>query len=75
MDDLRYPVGKFSYSGPASETELPVWLSQIAETPALLRDAVSGLSASQLDTPYRAEGWTVRQVVHHMADSHMNSYV
>ena len=75
MDDLRYPVGKFSYSGPASETDLHVWLSQIAETPALLRDAVSGLTAAQLDTPYRSEGWTVRQVVHHMADSHMNSYV
>jgi hypothetical protein len=75
MDDLRYPIGKFSYSGPASGTGLPIWLSQIAETPALLRDAVRGFSAAQLDTPYRPGGWTVRQVVHHMADSHMNSYV
>lgn len=75
MDDLRYPVGKFSYSDPASETDLHLWLSQIAETPALLRDAVRGLSAAQLDTPYRPDGWTVRQVVHHVADSHMNSYV
>jgi len=75
METLQYPIGKFSYSGPASESDLRLWTSQIAETPALLRDAVHGLSADQLDTPYRPDGWTVRQVVHHMADSHLNSYV
>lgn len=75
MDDLRFPVGKFNYAGPASEADLRMWLSQIAETPALLRAAVNGLAEEQLNTPYRPEGWTVRQVVHHVADSHMNSYV
>jgi len=75
MDDLRFPVGKFNYAGPASEADLHLWLSQIAETPALLRAAVHGLSEEQLNTPYRPDGWTVRQVVHHVPDSHMNSYV
>ncbi len=75
MDDLRYPVGRFSYAAPASESDLRMWLSQIADTPAQLRDAVRGLPAAQLDTPYRPEGWTVRQVIHHVADSHMNNYV
>ena len=75
MDDLRYPVGKFSYSAPASSTDPQLWFSQIAETPALLRDAVRRLTETQLDTPYRPEGWTVRQVVHHVPDSHMNSYI
>jgi uncharacterized damage-inducible protein DinB len=75
MDDLRYPIGKFQYSGSASDANIRIWISQIAETPARLRDAVRGFSAEQLDTPYRPEGWTVRQVVHHVPDSHMNSYV
>ena len=75
MKDLRYPIGKFGYSAPASESDLGLWLSQIGAAPALLRDAVRGLSAAQLDTPYRPEGWTLRQVVHHVADSHINSYV
>ena len=75
MEDLRYPIGKFGYSAPASESDLGLWLSQIGAAPALLRDAVRGLSAAQLDTPYRPEGWTLRQVVHHVADSHINSYV
>ena len=75
MDDLRYPIGKFQYSVSASDANIRTWISQIAETPARLRDAVRGFSAEQLDTPYRPEGWTVRQVVHHLPDSHMNSYV
>jgi uncharacterized damage-inducible protein DinB len=75
MDDLRYPIGKFQYSGSATDADIHTWISQIAETPARLRDAVRGFSAEQLDTPYRPEGWTVRQVVHHVPDSHMNSYV
>jgi uncharacterized damage-inducible protein DinB len=75
MDDLRYPIGKFQYSGSASDANIRTWISQIAEAPARLRDAVRGFSAEKLDTPYRPEGWTVRQVVHHVPDSHMNSYV
>ena len=78
--DLQYPVGKFTWtrSGEgllASEEERQGWLSDIEETPARLWAAVTGLTDAQLDTPYRPGGWTVRQVVHHFADSHMNAYV
>ena len=73
--DPRYPVGKFqapaSYT-PALRTQL---IETIAATPAALRAAVTGLTPAQLDTPYREGGWTVRQVTHHVPDSHMNAYV
>jgi uncharacterized damage-inducible protein DinB len=75
MTDLRYPIGKFHYDGPLGEEQKRICLDEIAETPAKLRDAVKGLSDAQLDTPYRPGGWTVRQVVHHVPDSHLNSYV
>ena len=78
--DLQYPVGKFTWNRTgegllASEAEREQWLAEIAATPANLRAAVAGLTDEQLDTPYRPGGWTVRQVVHHLADSHMNAYV
>jgi uncharacterized damage-inducible protein DinB len=73
--DLRFPVGKFRWKGEVNEAEHGELISQIAETPARLREAVKGLTPEQLDTPYRPEGWTVRQVVHHLPDSHLNSYV
>ena len=74
--DLRYPVGKFNrpdrcVQPPSERREL---VDQIAATPARMREAVAGLNESQLDTPYRDGGWTVRQVVHHVPDSHMNAY-
>jgi len=75
MTDLRYPTGKFSYAGPPTEEQKQAFLKDIAQVPANLREAVRGLSNAQLDTPYRDGGWTVRQVVHHLPDSHMNSYV
>jgi hypothetical protein len=75
MSDLSYPIGKFKYDGPFSEAQKQEALRDIAETPARLRASVKGLSEAQLDTPYRPGGWTVRQVVHHLPDSHMNSYV
>jgi len=75
MDDLRYPVGKFHFPESVSAQDLATLLDQIAATPERLRSAVAGLSDSQLDTPYRPGGWTVRQVAHHVADSHINSYV
>jgi uncharacterized damage-inducible protein DinB len=75
MSDPRYPVGKFSFDGPVSDDLKAVFLHQIEQTPARLRAAVQGLSEKHLDTPYREGGWTVRQVVHHVPDSHMNSYV
>lgn len=74
-DDLRYPIGKFRYEGPSNDDEKRAFLDDIARTPENLRTAVQGLSDSQLDTPYRPGGWTVRQVVHHLPDSHLNSYV
>lgn len=61
--------------GSVSAGELATFVDQIAETPPRVRAAVAGLNDAQLDTPYRPDGWTVRQVVHHVPDSHMNSYV
>lgn len=75
MADLRYPVGKFSYDGAPNEEQKQHFINVIANTPANLESTVQGLSPAQLDTPYRPGGWTVRQVVHHLPDSHMNSYV
>ena len=74
MEDLRYPIGKFTYSGTLTAADRTVCLARMAAAPAKLRGAVAGLSDSQLDTPYRPEGWTVRQVVHHVPDSHINAY-
>lgn len=73
--DLRYPVGKFQFPDAVSPQERAKFVEQIAEAPGRLRAAVSGLTDQQLDTPYRPGGWTIRQVVHHVPDSHMNSYV
>ena len=75
MTDLRYPIGKFSYDEHLTEDKKRAFLDDIAQTPKNLRAAVQGLSAAQLDTPYRPGGWSVRQVVHHVPDSHLNSYV
>jgi len=75
MTDLRYPIGKFHFEGPLTESLKQASLADIARAPANLRAAVNGLSDAQLDTPYRSGGWTVRQVVHHVPDSHLNSYV
>ena len=73
--DLQYPVGRFEFPREVSSEDRARFIQEIAETPANLRAAVTGLSGEQLDTPYRPGGWTVRQVVHHVPDSHMNSYV
>lgn len=75
MDDLRFPIGKFHHQGPVNDQQKQVFMDEIGQAPAKLRTAVQGLSDSQLDTPYRPDGWTVRQVVHHVPDSHLNSYV
>jgi len=75
MPDLRYPIGRFKWEGHTTEEQRRQQIDEIAATPARLRDAVKNLSEQQLDTPYRPGGWTVRQVVHHLPDSHMNAYV
>ena len=72
--DLRYPVGKFDWDAPISESEYPKLIAAVAETPGALRSAVAGLSREQLETRYRPGGWTVKQVVHHVPDSHLNAY-
>ena len=73
--DLRYPVGRFRRPESLDEAERRRAIDAIAAAPAKLRAAVAGLTDAQLDTPYRPDGWTVRQVVHHVPDSHMNAYV
>jgi hypothetical protein len=75
MSDPRYPIGKFSYPAPHTAAERQQSLTDIEETPARLRVALGGLSDQQLDTPYRDGGWTLRQVAHHVPDSHMNAYI
>lgn len=72
--DPRFPVGRFRVEGDISPAQRQAWMDEIAATPARLRQAVEGLSDAQLDTPYRDGGWTVRQVVHHVPDSHLNAY-
>jgi hypothetical protein len=75
MIDLRYPIGKFQPKSSLTAAERVAAIEEIARTPDQVRAAVSGLSAEQLDTQCREGGWTVRQVVHHLPDSHMNAYV
>ena len=75
MEDLRYPIGRMTPKPSLAPEERETLIRQIAEAPALLREAVRGLTDEQLDTPYRPGGWTVRQVVHHLPDSHMNAYI
>lgn len=72
---LRYPIGKFSPPAEISGTDISGFINTIEETPGKLRRMVSDLSDDILDTRYRPGGWTVRQVIHHLPDSHMNSYV
>ena len=73
--DLRYPIGRFERPVSITAAERAAFIQTVAGTPAALREAVRGLDDAQLDTPYRPDGWTVRQLVHHLPDSHLNSYV
>jgi hypothetical protein len=74
MDDLRYPIGRFAPPDRLEAAERERLIAQIEEMPRQLRRAVEGLGPEQIETPYRPGGWTVRQVVHHVPDSHINSY-
>jgi uncharacterized damage-inducible protein DinB len=75
MTDFQYPIGKFQPPEKFSDQDRQAFIQQIEEAPSSLWSVVTGLSEKQLDTPYREGGWTVRQVVHHVADSHMNAFV
>ena len=73
--DLKHPIGKLERKSALTPEERRIAIEHIAQTPGLLSAAVAGLTPEQLDTPYRDGGWTVRQLVHHVADSHMNAYI
>ena len=73
--DLRYPIGEFKFEAPLAQDQRQALIERIEQTPARMRAAVAGLNDEQLDTPYRPEGWTVRQVVHHVPESHLTSYI
>ena len=73
--DLSFPIGRFEWTGPSSVNQRNRFIDEIAAAPTRLRTSIAGLSTEQLDTPYRPGGWTVRQVVHHVPESHMNSYI
>jgi len=75
MEDLSYPIGKFKPEAELTESRRIQLIDEISSAPAALREAVNGLSKDNLNVPYRPGGWTVRQVVHHLPDSHMNSYL
>jgi hypothetical protein len=72
-EQMRYPIGQFEPPLTYTQPEIAGWIARIKALPGKLRDAVTGLTEAQLDTPYRKGGWTIRQVVHHIPDSHMNS--
>lgn len=74
MQDPRFPVGQHDYAMEVDPGDYSRLIEEIEKLPAQVREAVRGLTAAQIDTPYREGGWTVRQVVHHLPDSHMNAY-
>lgn len=75
MEELRYPIGRYEKKTSVSPRDVAKWIDEIEALPTDLRAAVSGLTDDQLDTPYRDGGWTVRQLIHHIADSHLNAYI
>lgn len=74
LEKLKYPIGKFNYTPAESSENLNEWISSLENLPVKLKSLVADFSEAQLNTPYRPGGWTVRQVVHHIADSHHHSY-
>lgn len=74
MEDLKYPIGKY-IEQPFSSAQMEEWLLDIQTLPQQIEYAITSLDHYQLETPYREGGWTVKQVVHHVADSHMNAYI
>lgn len=74
MDELKYPIGAYAEK-PFSEAQLREWINDIKYLPENIERAILNLDETQLNTPYRPDGWTIKQVVHHVADSHMNAYI
>ena len=75
LELLRYPIGRFNKPTTFSSEEKQIWINRISTFPARLHKGVISLTNEQLDTSYRPDGWTIRQVIHHSADSHMNSFI
>ena len=75
MDDLRYPIGKYNPPDSITPDHVAGWIEEIKACPGHIRTLVEGMSQEQLNTPYRPGGWTVRQLVHHVSDSHLNSII
>ncbi len=75
LEELRFPIGKFTQPEVVSNDQYDTYIKEIEKLPYDLRESVSGLTEAQLDTQYREGGWTVRQVVHHVPDSHVNAYI
>ena len=73
--DYRYPIGQFTYTGEVTRVQRKQWIQEIEDLPERAREATHGLNEEQLNLPYREGGWMLRQVIHHMADSHMNSVI
>jgi uncharacterized damage-inducible protein DinB len=74
-DLLRYPIGKFVPQDSYTKDEVDANIRRIADIPSKIEDSIKNISAKQLDTPYREGGWTIRQVLHHISDSHLNAYI
>lgn len=75
LESLKYPIGRYQVEEIIDYNTIAKWIKEIESLPKKLSNAISGLSAEQLSTQYRPEGWTLRQVIHHIADSHMNAYI
>ena len=75
LDSLRFPLGRFKPQSDVASTDRMVWINRIASCPEHLSNALDGLGDHQIDTPYRERGWSVRQVVHHLFDSHVNAFI
>ncbi|MCB0665168.1 MAG: putative metal-dependent hydrolase [Saprospiraceae bacterium] len=74
MENLKYPIGKFEYPKTYSDSDIERWIDEIDRIPDQFRTLVQSLSDEKLNTPYRPDGWTARQVIHHVPDSHFQAY-
>lgn len=75
QENLKYPIGRYQLEDKINKTSIENWIKEIEMLPQKLSEAVKGLNKDQLQTPYRPDGWTIQQVIHHIADSHMNAYI